>query len=706
MFNNKFLKHDPLVEAVKQAQADGELRRQAEALVNEEFGVYSRQAVVRENLAAYDAAIEEAYKCMKEAEKADKDYDKDGKIESPKDEVWGSRFRAAKKAGKMEEGAVDAGSMEGSKSVTQARDPRATSYDKTLPKTYPGAASSAPTAARLSNAKAAVTPIKEEGVTAPKEWAMKAKTPNKNAVTKAPVPGVSIAEDNLDEVSKGAAIRAYRGKESETRDSNKLMSLIHKKWGKETSRHAERAGVQDTIGLQRKGESHGTDRLARAKPSSEMRKTKSGKIHKQDVESKKSEIKFRKSMSKFDAKRGHLPEEHLDEERKRTASVADAFLKGQKANQRTLRTDGKSVTYHGNTIAKHEGDEVHVTTAGHSLSPSTRGHINGILSRLGSDKLSVKKGQLHHGKNPVDSDAWIKVKKSTVSEESINEAAYSAKSARAGKDIGKPGKMFAKIAAKAGERYGSEERGKKVAGAILKKIRAKHMEEETRIDELSAFGAEFAKQRASGAKQFSFGGKTYSTALKGQTGAKPSGPQNNPGLAGAKGFPTRDVTPLPTRSPEQQQAKVDASAVRANKSAIPNPTIGTPNSRGGVTQSAVGAGGEVTPGSSADYAQKNGMTSAKSGGPNIGTGTATSTVKDINKDSSALASVNAANKAAPSTMDTVKSTVASAGSSIDKATGGLAGKAYDAAASGVNKVKSAVGMNEEVTVGDNKYRIV
>jgi hypothetical protein len=38
-----------------------------------------------------------------EAKKAKKDYDKDGKIESDKDEVWGSRFAAAKKAGKMEE---------------------------------------------------------------------------------------------------------------------------------------------------------------------------------------------------------------------------------------------------------------------------------------------------------------------------------------------------------------------------------------------------------------------------------------------------------------------------------------------------------------------------------------------------------------------------------------------------------------------------
>ena len=108
MFNNPFLKKDPLLEAVKNAQMDGEYRRQAEAIVNEEFGVYSRKAVIREQLAAYDAALEEAYTALKEGKKlADKDYDKDGKIESPKDEVWGSRLRAAKLAGKMEEEQID-----------------------------------------------------------------------------------------------------------------------------------------------------------------------------------------------------------------------------------------------------------------------------------------------------------------------------------------------------------------------------------------------------------------------------------------------------------------------------------------------------------------------------------------------------------------------------------------------------------------------
>ena len=62
-------------------------------------------------------------------------------------------------------------------------------------------------------------------------------------------------------------------------------------------------------------------------------------------------------------------------------------------------------------------------------------------------------------------------------DESVEEGStgdYSAKKARAGKDIGKPGKNFEKIAKSAGERYGSKERGEKVAGAVLAKLRGKN----------------------------------------------------------------------------------------------------------------------------------------------------------------------------------------------------------------------------------------
>jgi hypothetical protein len=50
---------------------------------------------------------------------------------------------------------------------------------------------------------------------------------------------------------------------------------------------------------------------------------------------------------------------------------------------------------------------------------------------------------------------------------------YSAKSARAGEDIGDPGKNFSKVEAKAEKKYGSKAAGKRVAGAVLGKLRAK-----------------------------------------------------------------------------------------------------------------------------------------------------------------------------------------------------------------------------------------
>ncbi len=50
---------------------------------------------------------------------------------------------------------------------------------------------------------------------------------------------------------------------------------------------------------------------------------------------------------------------------------------------------------------------------------------------------------------------------------------YSAKRAVKGLDLGKPGKNFAKIAAKAAQKYHSQAAGNRVAGAILKKLRNK-----------------------------------------------------------------------------------------------------------------------------------------------------------------------------------------------------------------------------------------
>ena len=97
--------------------------------------------------------------------------------------------------------------------------------------------------------------------------------------------------------------------------------------------------------------------------------------------------------------------------------------------------------------------------------------------------------------------------KKAVKDKELDEASYSAKSARAGKDIGKPGKAFGKIAKDAAERYGSKEKGEKVAGAVLKKLRAKTNEAD--MEEGNEFSGELAKAKASGAKSFKVDGKEY-----------------------------------------------------------------------------------------------------------------------------------------------------------------------------------------------------
>jgi hypothetical protein len=72
------------------------------------------------------------------AKKAKKDYDRDGKVESPKDEVWGSRFRAAKAAGKMAEGVKadpNDPSYQGGGDVTSTPEKKTSMPKPTAPKT-------------------------------------------------------------------------------------------------------------------------------------------------------------------------------------------------------------------------------------------------------------------------------------------------------------------------------------------------------------------------------------------------------------------------------------------------------------------------------------------------------------------------------------------------------------------------------------------
>jgi hypothetical protein len=91
----------------------------------------------------------------------------------------------------------------------------------------------------------------------------------------------------------------------------------------------------------------------------------------------------------------------------------------------------------------------------------------------------------------------------------VDEASYSAKAARAGRDIGKPGKNFEKIAKSAGERYGSKAAGERVAGAVLAKMRAKESVAEGDVEEGNDFtGARLAAIKA-GKPTFRVDGKVF-----------------------------------------------------------------------------------------------------------------------------------------------------------------------------------------------------
>jgi hypothetical protein len=102
-----------------------------------------------------------------------------------------------------------------------------------------------------------------------------------------------------------------------------------------------------------------------------------------------------------------------------------------------------------------------------------------MANQLDSEDIAAIVESMHED----DEEEMKKGKKSKKSEEDeedeedddddLKEASYSAKAARVGKDIGKPGKQFEKIAKSAAKRYGSKESGEKVAGAVLAKLRAK-----------------------------------------------------------------------------------------------------------------------------------------------------------------------------------------------------------------------------------------
>ena len=143
-------------------------------------------------------------------------------------------------------------------------------------------------------------------------------------------------------------------------------------------------------------------------------------------------------------------------------------------NTKTLRkraagaqASGKQLVKRGESLKTEEADQIDESAkiAAHLIKRYgdnvSKSHVRSAANDFGVDASKLAKAvRAKLGKNTLGEEA-----------EQIDEAGYSAKAARAGKDLGKPGKNFSKIASAAAKKYGSKAAGGRVAGAILAKLR-------------------------------------------------------------------------------------------------------------------------------------------------------------------------------------------------------------------------------------------
>jgi hypothetical protein len=109
------------------------------------------------------------------------------------------------------------------------------------------------------------------------------------------------------------------------------------------------------------------------------------------------------------------------------------------------------------------GNDEMIELANYLLSPE--GPRN-IAMQLKSS-LKGEGGENYFTTNPEELDALLSKLREDKKPGTAKERSEMAKKARAGKDIGEKGKNFEKIAKSASKKYGSEEAGKRVAGAAM-----------------------------------------------------------------------------------------------------------------------------------------------------------------------------------------------------------------------------------------------
>ena len=125
----------------------------------------------------------------------------------------------------------------------------------------------------------------------------------------------------------------------------------------------------------------------------------------------------------------------------------------------------RSVLTNGVGLLTGEGDDMEMMGAEDPMEPTVDDELGG--DEMGDDDLGMDGGDDFAASGAADGGEELAGRPKRESRD------YSAKKAAAGKDIGKKGKNFSKIAKKSG----GGEKGNRIAGAVLKKLRAKESRE-------------------------------------------------------------------------------------------------------------------------------------------------------------------------------------------------------------------------------------
>lgn len=223
------------------------------------------------------------------------------------------------------------------------------------------------------------------------------------------------------------------------RVSSSSISRAHAQAGRKTLRNAspgshESQNVRDAVSSMRKEEAENIDEVISAKtPTSEV-------IH-DFVHSKNAKFKGKSTKERI---------------RMALGAKYSMMRKEETEQLDEISFETKAAAY-AQRRKKHFQNGAYATTNKHiEKANKTLKHIEN------------KHGQQAKAMAVIDRDKYLKKE-----EVELEEASYSAKRAHAGKDLGKKGKNFAKIAKSAGSKYGSKASGERVAGAILKKLRNK-----------------------------------------------------------------------------------------------------------------------------------------------------------------------------------------------------------------------------------------